>query len=69
MSAARHVTVLNVHPVHPGRGEASYIEIVVALDYLKGVPIAVDVLYPESALVLIEQLARAIRSTTMLNEQ
>ncbi len=68
MSKNRTVTVLNVHPVHPGRGEDSYIEVVVALDYLQGVPIAVDVLSPESALILIEQLARAVRATTILRE-
>jgi len=58
------ISLLGVHPLHSGHGEASRIELTVVLEYLKGHPIASTVLTPGQALQLAERLLAAVRSTT-----
>jgi hypothetical protein len=60
---SRRIELLGVRPNHPGRGEPSYIELNVALAYLRGEPVESIVLTPAEAVLLIEQLAIAIRAT------
>jgi hypothetical protein len=57
---AKQISVLNAVPVHPGRGEPSYIALYVTLDYLKNTPIASEVLSENDALKLAEQLIHAV---------
>lgn len=59
----RKIQVLGVRPNHPGRGEPSRIELNLILSYLRGEPVETVVLTPAEAIVLIEQLALAIRVT------
>jgi len=59
----RKISVLGVRPNHPGRGEASFIELNLVLWYLRGEPIESVVLTTQEAVSLIEQLALAVRVT------
>lgn len=61
----RSITVHGVTPNHRGRGEPSYIELVLILDYLKGAPMESIVISPTKALRLIEELALALRATAV----
>jgi hypothetical protein len=60
----KRISVLAIRPVHPNRGEPSYIELAVVLDYLKGAPVASVRLTPAQAIRLIEQAAMAVRVVT-----
>lgn len=60
----KRVSILGIRPVHPGRGEPSYIEANVALEYLKGTPIVGIRIEPAQAVELIRQLAVAHQVTT-----
>lgn len=53
-----------VGPVHPGRGVPSYIELRAIPGWLKSDYYATARLTPEQAVLLIEQLAMAVRVTT-----
>lgn len=59
----RAIRVHAVHPVHPGRGEPSHIEMTLILDYIKGTPVVSVRLPFRKALELLEQLATAVRIT------
>lgn len=60
----RRITVLNVTPVHPGRGEPSHIEMCLVLEHLKARPVVCVRITSEQAIRLIEQLALAVRVTS-----
>jgi hypothetical protein len=62
VGTVKRISLLGIHPVHPGRGEPSRIELTVILDYLKGGQAAKVVLTPGQALKLAEDAVRAARS-------
>lgn len=59
MTGAR---LMNISPVHPGRGKPSVIQVAILLDR-KGEPIVTHELALDDALRLLESLALAIRVT------
>ena len=61
----RNISILNVVPVHPHRGEPSRIEITIDLG-LKSGEVASEVLTGDKALKLAEQLVHAVRVTGAL---
>jgi hypothetical protein len=59
----RELRAVRVGPVHPGRGEPSYIELVALPAWLKSDQYVTARLTPAEAILLIEQLAMAVRVT------
>ena len=57
----RSIEILNVLPTHPGRGGPSKIVMTVVLRYLKSEPVEQIELSPFAAVLLIEQLSKALR--------
>lgn len=65
MTRGKSLRNIDVGPVHPGRGESSYIELRAIPEWLKGNVFATARLTPEQAILLIERLAMAVRVTRL----
>ena len=59
----KQATLLSITPVHPGRGERSFIQVAIVLD-TKTRPVATHEITVERALDLIESLAKSVKAVT-----